>query len=259
MRPGGSQDEEKHSSGRAASADKMWKFVAVAALLLLATRAETMGRYGSGASRAARSSSQSRRRGSRTDAEGVRFEGWFNEEGELHGRGTMYFPDGSWQTCQWIDGVPNGPGEYVGDDLSIVKGTWVDGDLHGHVQEVASSGLLAYDGMYQESRRHGFGTLSFQDGSRIEGNFVQGTLSGQAKFFYPDGSSGFEGRWVDGDMHEAQYFGPLPDEPPMPPERAGKKGPMWHEVVFTCNETSESEMGKNLLLRDPYEARVSTK
>lgn len=198
-----------------------------------------------------------RTRGSRTDEQGVRFEGWFNAEGELHGRGTMYFPDGSWQSCQWADGVPNGPGEYVGEDHSMVKGTWVDGDLEGHVQEVACGGLLAYDGMYQESRRHGFGVLSFQDGSRIEGEFVRGTLDGQAKFFYPDGSSGFEGRWVEGDMHEARYFGPLPEEPPLPAEKAGKKAPGWHQVVFTCDETSESDMGSHLLLRDPYETRVS--
>jgi len=36
-----------------------------------------------------------------TDEDGVRFEGWFNAEGELHGRGTMHFPDGGWQTCSW--------------------------------------------------------------------------------------------------------------------------------------------------------------
>ena len=40
-------------------------------------------------------------RGTKIDEEGVRLEGWFNEAGELHGRGTMHFPDGSWQSCRW--------------------------------------------------------------------------------------------------------------------------------------------------------------
>jgi len=185
----------------------------------------------------------------------VRFEGWFNAAGELDGRGTMHFPDGSWQSCQWTDGVPHGPGEYVGDDLSIIKGTWVEGDLQGHVQEVTCGGLVIYDGLYQDSRRHGLGILRFQDGSRVEGEFAHGTLEGHAKFFYPDGVSGFEGRWVDGDMQEARYFGPLPDEPPLPwTGEHGKTG--WREVVFTADETTETEMGNHLLLRDPYESRV---
>ena len=63
--------------------------------------------------------------GTDMEQDGVRFEGWLNSEDELHGRGTMHFPDGGWQSCTWIDGVPNGRGEYVGEDWSIIRGTWV--------------------------------------------------------------------------------------------------------------------------------------
>ena len=162
-----------------------------------------------------------RHRGTVTDEDGIRFEGWFNKDGELDGRGTMHFPDGGWQTCTWVDGVPNGEGEYVGDDLSIIRGNWVDGDLVGHVQEYAQGGFLVFDGMYANSRRHGRGVLNFQCGSRIEGDFVDGTLNGLATWWYPDLVSGFKGEWIDGDMHEAKYFGPQPAAPPLPPDKKG--------------------------------------
>jgi histone-lysine N-methyltransferase SETD7 len=193
-------------------------------------------------------------RGTVTDDEGVRFEGWFNEEG-LHGRGTMHFPDGGWQCCTWVDGVPHGPGEYVGDDLSIIRGTWVDGELEGHVTEHVQGGFLVYDGPYSCSRRHGQGVLHFRDGSRIEGVFVEGTLHGPATFFYPDGISGFEGQWEDGDMHKARYFGPEPPAPPFALDIPGRKALRWSDVVFKSDETSETSMGSTPLLRDPYETR----
>ncbi len=172
-----------------------------------------------------------RRRGTVTDEEGVRFEGWFDEAGDLHGRGTMHFPDGSWQTCTWEHGVPHGAGEYVGDDLSIIRGTWVDGDLEGRVCEYAHGGFLVYEGMYAGSRRHGQGVLNFQCGSRIEGDFEEGALNGPATWFYPDGVSGLKGVWRDGDMLEARYFGPVPAEPPHP-SQAKDKDVQWTDLVF---------------------------
>lgn len=198
------------------------------------------------------------RRGTVTDEDGVRFEGWLNDDGELHGRGTMHFPDGGWQSCNWVEGVPNGPGEYVGEDWSIIRGTWLDGDLEGHVEEFAEGGFLVYFGQYQASRRHGSGTLKFRDGSRICGNWEEGTLHGAATFFYPDGVSGLKGLWKKGDMEQAHYFGPTPPEPPLAlDKKAKKKAALWPDVVFKADETTETHMGYDLLLRDPYETLVS--
>ena len=44
--------------------------------------------------------------------------------------------------------MPHGAGEYVGDDLSVIKGTWVCGDLEGRVVESAPCGFVVYDGQY---------------------------------------------------------------------------------------------------------------
>jgi len=187
-------------------------------------------------------------------------------------------------------------GEYVGDDASIIRGTWVDGELQGHVEEFAAAGLRVYAGPYVDSRRHGKGLLSFQDGCSIEGPFVEGymlthkpkhlsvcllfhthfptyhpdlrpistpppprhrTLNGSARFTYPDGISGFTGLWKDGDMEDARYWGPEPLEPPLPPDAKSKKARGWTSVAFSSDETTETNMGHHLLLRDPYEARVS--
>jgi hypothetical protein len=76
-------------------------------------------------------------------------------------------------------------------------------------------------------------------------------------------------------MREAQYLGPTPCEPPLPPdtcknknnsesrsqEKKGKKlekkekaEVSWADVVFASDEADERGMGTELLLRDPYEA-----
>lgn len=196
-----------------------------------------------------------RRRGTVTDEEGVRFEGWFDEAGDLHGRGTMHFPDGGWQQCTWVHGVPHGKGEYVGDDLSIIRGTWVDGDLEGRVCEYTHGGFHVYDGMYASSRRHGKGVLHFECGSRIEGDFVEGALNGSATWFYPDGVSGLKGVWRDGDMHESRYFGQLPSELPYPPYSKDQHV-KWTDIKFHGDETTETHMGSHLLVPDPYETLV---
>jgi hypothetical protein len=196
-----------------------------------------------------------RRRGTVTDEEGVRFEGWFDEAGDLHGRGTMHFPDGGWQQCTWVHGVPHGKGEYVGDDLSIIRGTWVDGDLEGRVCEYTHGGFHVYDGMYASSRRHGKGVLHFECGSRIEGDFVDGALNGSATWFYPDGVSGLKGVWRDGDMLEARYFGQLPSERPYPPYSKDQHV-KWTDIKFHGDETTETHMGSHLLVPDPYETLV---
>ena len=109
------------------------------------------------------------------------------------------------------------------------------------------------------SRRHGQGVLRFRDGSRIEGEFSAGTLHGHARFLYPDGCSGFEGLWEEGDMKAARYFG---QEPPLPPWPAGVGGQgrggagaggVWGQVVFAADESTETCIGRQPLLRDAYE------
>ena len=131
----------------------------------------------------------------------------------------------------------------------------VDGDLEGRVEEFAEGGFLVYSGDYQASRRHGPGTLHFRDGSRICGHWEEGTLHGAAKFFYPDGVSGLEGLWKEGDMEQARYFGPTPPQPPL--HKKCKKAGLWSDVVFKADETTEMHMGHDLLLRDPYETLVN--
>jgi hypothetical protein len=44
------------------------------------------------------------------------------QDGERHGRGTLYFPDGACQAGRWINGVMSGPGEYIDDDGSRLQG-----------------------------------------------------------------------------------------------------------------------------------------
>ena len=80
-----------------------------------------------------------------------------------------------------------GKNDYVGDlnnELPDGKGTmtYEDGSK--------------YDGEWKEGKRYGKGTLIYEDGSKYEGEWKNGKKNGQGSIFYHDGSK-LEGEFRD--------------------------------------------------------------
>ena len=96
---------------------------------------------------------------------GGRYEGAILD-GEMHGRGVLTLPDGSWIKGVFLNGLfpENGQVAFSLPDGAGYEGTMVDGEMHGQ------------------------GIWTFPDGSRSEGTFLKGDPHGEHTLIHPDGT-----------------------------------------------------------------------
>jgi hypothetical protein len=118
--------------------------------------------------------------------EGVSFCGQFSH-GNKHGRGCLYFEDGSSLKGKWVNDELDGIGVYSDADGSIRENTYSEGSCTGPGKEFDPDGYLVFDGMYKDGARHGrgeeiIGNPAFRDG-RFVGYFEDGEVTGVASFF----------------------------------------------------------------------------
>ena len=126
---------------------------------------------------------------------------------QRHGRGTMWFPDGGFQSGRWKLGEMHGAGEYVDDEGCRIAGQFIDGALEGYVEELEPDGFVTYSGKYSGNLRHDTeGLLRFRDGGMIKGRFEHGALQGRAVYTYPDQQSTLVGEWRDDRLHAAVFI-----------------------------------------------------
>ena len=170
-------------------------------------------------------------RGDWSGPNGCTYTGQFRA-GEKSGRGLMTYPDGSTYNGDWLDGARHGRGEYK----DAVDGTVYDGEWIGDRQEgkavklyplssagkmelssasgtpskfdspakIDSSNLtgsaskfIKYEGLFSRGIRKGHGKLSFPDGSRYEGNWLDDEPNGNGIYVSSDGGS-YQGEWLSG-------------------------------------------------------------
>ena len=80
------------------------------------------------------------------------------------------------------------------------SGSCVDGKASGEGRLALLFGdgrSIVYEGIMQAGRSHGYGTSTWRDGSRHEGEWRNGVLHGHGIYTRPDGSR-LEGEWRDG-------------------------------------------------------------
>lgn len=107
--------------------------------------------------------------------ESYRYAGDRDRLGRIHGRGSVYFPNGRKFSGIFDKGIREGPGELVDKDGGkILSGTYVNDHLDG-IAEIAVC-----------------------DGGVLEVNFDHGIASGPGRRFNPDGFLQWLGRYRSG-------------------------------------------------------------
>ena len=128
---------------------------------------------------------------------GARYEGNF-KNGEIDGTGTCYYTDGSTYTGEWVARYPEGKGTKTYPDGTQRTGLWKKGqpvDEAGNLVPVANvnqwekknDGTDVQSGCIAGNCRTGDGIFAFPDGSKYEGQFLNGRIDGWGTWFYANG------------------------------------------------------------------------
>ena len=159
--------------------------------------------------------------GSWQDESGLRYEGHF-VDGEFHGAGQAWYPDGSRYDGDWANGRRQGEGQwrsadgsaYTGqfendnfhgkgtltlDNGDILTGNWVRGRMNGHGSLTSADGML-YVGSFRNNEFHGQGALTYPDGRSYRGEFSNGEFHGKGSEVFTDGKK-YEGQYMEGRFH----------------------------------------------------------
>jgi len=164
---------------------------------------------------------------------GAKYIGQF-KNGEIHGSGACYYTDGKKYQGQWANRYPEGRGTMTFADGATWTGAWKRGhpiDKRGKIikdlfpgkdDEIAEdniqSGCLKgdckdgqgvfayadgskYDGQFINGQIDGFGTFHFVNGDKYIGSFKKGHSHGKGTFYHKDGTK------TTGDWSEGEYVG----------------------------------------------------
>jgi hypothetical protein len=96
----------------------------------------------------------------------------------------------------WSEGRPVGVGELRRGDGVIIRGTWRNGQLDGHVLIYYANGSELFDGLWADGQAQGSGTYHYPNGSTYSGDWLAGKRSGQGSLTKANGDR-FEGDWSE--------------------------------------------------------------
>lgn len=135
---------------------------------------------------------------------GDRFEGKF-KRGNKQGKGCFYFEDGSTLQGVFVDDAVTGTGVYTFADGSCMVGCYTDGNLNGLVKEFYANGKLQSKAFYINNRKNGFVYYFDEYGSCLFGKVNnEGQLSGDGiAYVYPDKQTSLIGKFKDGELISA--------------------------------------------------------
>jgi hypothetical protein len=129
---------------------------------------------------------------------GAKYIGDF-KNGETHGVGVCYYTNGSKYSGEWRNRYPEGKGTKTYADGTTRTGLWLKGkpvDESGNVlaeyiakkkEERADDGTNIQSGCLAGDCQSGTGTFAYPDGSKFEGNFVNGKFDGEGTFYFANG------------------------------------------------------------------------
>jgi len=127
---------------------------------------------------------------------GQRYEGEF-VSGRFHGQGTMFYADGSRYEGGWEVGKQHGDGVWIYPDGQRSTGEWVGGiPREENAQpEVPQPGSVPFarncNVVYCKA---GTGTFTYSDGSKYQGEFLEGQPEGKGTVYYSNGDK-YTGDW----------------------------------------------------------------
>jgi hypothetical protein len=128
---------------------------------------------------------------------GAKYIGDF-KDGEIHGIGVCYYTDGSKYQGEWQNRYPHGKGTKTYADGYRHTGLWYKGkpvDEEGRLleeyvvkgKEEKNDGTDIQSGCLAGDCRDGQGTFAYPDGSRYDGQFVEGRLEGLGTWYFTNG------------------------------------------------------------------------
>lgn len=128
---------------------------------------------------------------------GAKYIGDF-KDGEIHGIGTCYYTDGSKYQGEWKHRYPQGKGIKTYADGYKYSGLWMKGkpvDEKGQLleeyaitdKEEDNDGTDIQSGCIAGDCENGLGTFAYPDGSKYDGQFVNGKLVGLGTWYYANG------------------------------------------------------------------------
>lgn len=142
---------------------------------------------------------------------GAKYVGDF-KDGEIHGIGVCYYTDGSKYSGEWKHRYPDGRGTKTYADGTKRTGLWKRGkpvDENGNIleeyivrkkEEQQDDGTNIQSGCLKGDCKNGFGIFAYPDGSKYEGEFVNGKFNGQGTFYFAD-SSRYSGEFKENYPH----------------------------------------------------------
>ena len=108
------------------------------------------------------------------------YEGSFSN-GVMHGEGKYTWASGTVYEGAFVANEPRGRGRYRWADGSTYVGEVAGGLRHGRGVYVAAGGFPRYDGSWRAGRRHGEGTMTYDQDGRVSyrGGWRQGARDGE--------------------------------------------------------------------------------
>ncbi|MFZ4475438.1 MAG: MORN repeat-containing protein, partial [Saprospiraceae bacterium] len=129
---------------------------------------------------------------------GAKYTGDF-KNGEINGVGVCYYTDNSKYSGEWKHRYPDGRGTKTYSDGTKRTGLWLKGkpvDETGKIledyiahkkEEKLDDGTNIQSGCLSGDCKNGAGILAYPDGSKFEGNFVEGKYDGTGTFYFANG------------------------------------------------------------------------
>lgn len=121
--------------------------------------------------------------------------GWL--KGQMHGAGSLTYPDGRIYEGEWDKGLRQGEGTLTHPDGWTFSGEWKKGLINGQGTLSYEDGW-AYEGNWSNGRMDGAGVLTHPEGWIYTGEWSSGAMDGEGRLEYEDGWA-YEGNWVNGE------------------------------------------------------------
>jgi len=120
------------------------------------------------------------------------------ENGMLHGKGTIEWPDGITFNGDIFRSEITGIGNYTYADKSFYEGHLVKGIRNGEGTFTSGNNEMTYCGQWSNGQKHGVGRISY-DAKKTTfylGEWARGARHGKGRFQYSSGNF-YDGDWKD--------------------------------------------------------------
>ena len=113
------------------------------------------------------------------------YDGDFNSEGIINGKGTKIIPNNSVYKGDFLNEEYNGKGILIKDN-AFIFGNWINGECKGKVIYKVDD-EFEYEGNFENNKKNGYGVEKYNDGSQYEGNFLNNKKNGKGIYKFPNG------------------------------------------------------------------------